>query len=182
MNPIEQFEELLTILKTRFLANQVRHETLDWEKVQERLLAFPQKLATLQKMEDTGGEPDVLELDAATGEYIFYDCAKESPIGRRSICYDQEAQIARKKYPPANNAIDMAQAIGVELLSKEHYQKLQQFGPFDTKTSSWIKTPPEIRTLGGALFADYRYGQVFIYHNGADSYFSARGFRALLRV
>ena len=175
-------EELLKILKARFEKNTDRHKGLEWAKVQARLEANDGKLWSLNEMEETGGEPDVVGHDKKTGEYIFYDCSAESPKGRRSACYDGEALESRKEHKPKNNAIDMAAAMGIEILSEEQYRELQQLGHFDTKTSSWIKTPPEIRKHGGAIFSDYRYGHVFVYHNGAESYYAARGFRGSLRV
>lgn len=173
---------LLNVLQTRFEKNSNRHPGIDWAMVQAKLEANADKLWSLHEMESTGGEPDVVGYDDKTGEYIFYDCSAESPKGRRSVCYDREALEARKEHKPANNAIDMAAAIGIELLTEEQYRQLQQLGTFDTKTSSWIKTPARIRKLGGALFCDRRYDTVFVYHNGADSYYAARGFRGLLRV
>ncbi|WP_264566928.1 DUF4256 domain-containing protein [Flavobacterium sp. N3904] len=178
----EQHDELIGVLKTRFEKDKNRHKNLEWEKVQTKLQAHPEKLWSLYEMERTGGEPDVFTLDEKTGEYFFYDCSAETPKGRRSLCYDREALDSRKEFKPENNAIDMATAMGVELLTEEQYRELQQFGNFDTKTSSWLKTPPEIRKLGGAIFADFRYNNVFIYHNGASSYYAVRGFRGLLRV
>lgn len=178
----EQRSALLSVLKVRFEKNRNRHEGLVWAKVQARLETAPEKLWSLHEMERTGGEPDVVSFYEKTGEYLFYDCSAESPKGRRSICYDHEGQESRKEHKPATNALDMAAAMGIELLTEEQYRELQQFGPFDTKTSSWVKTPFEIRKLGGALFADYRYGQVFVYHNGAPSYYAVRGFRGSLRV
>lgn len=181
--PTERLEELISILKTRFKKNPGRHKDLDWAMVLARLeAADPAKLWSLNEMEETGGEPDVIGYDNKTGEFIFCDCSAESPKGRRSACYDREAQESRKDYPPANNAVDMAAAIGIELLNEEQYRELQTLGPFDTKTSSWIKTPADIRELDGALFCDRRYGHVFVYHNGAQSYYAARGFRGLLRI
>ena len=177
-----QREEIIGALKTRFENNMNRHNGLEWTRVQARLESNAEKLWSLYEMERTGGEPDVVRQDKKTGEYIFYDCASESPKGRRSICYDGEAQESRKEYKPENNAIDMAAAMGIELLSEEEYRELQKLGAFDTKTSSWVKTPSEIRKLGGALFADFRYGKVFVYHNGAQSYYAVRGFRGSLRV
>jgi hypothetical protein len=181
---LEQREELLTTLKVRFEKNMNRHKGLEWAKVQARLVtpAGHEKLCSLYEMERTGGEPDVVGYDKETGEYIFYDCSPETPIGRRSVCYDREALESRKEHKPENNVIDMASVMGIELLTEEEYRELQKLGNFDTKTSSWIKTPPEVRTLGGALYSDYRYGKVFVYHNGAQSYYSARGFRGSLRV
>lgn len=178
----EQREELLSALKTRFEKNRNRHKGLEWAKVQARLEANPEKLCPLHEMERTGGEPDVAGHDKKTGEYIFYDCSAESPKGRRSLCYDREALEARKEHKPKDSAIDMAAAMGIELLTEEQYRELQKLGDFDTKTSSWVKTPADIRKLGGALFCDYRYGHVFTYHNGAESYYAARGFRGALRV
>jgi len=178
----DQREELLRTLKARFEKNMSRHKGLDWAKVQAKLEANPEKLWSLNEMERTGGEPDVVGHDAKTGEYVFYDCSAESPKGRRSLCYDREALDARKENKPENSALDVAAAIGVELLTEEQYRQLQQLGNFDTKTSSWVKTPPEIRKLGGALYCDRRYDTVFLYHNGADSYYAARGFRGSLRV
>lgn len=178
----EQSEELLKALKTRFEKNMIRHKDIEWANVQAKLDAHTESLWALEEMERTGGEPDVVGHDKKTGEYIFYDCSAESPKGRRSVCYDRKALDSRKEYKPENNAIDMATSMGIELLTEEHYRDLQKLGNFDTKTSSWIITPPEIRKLGGALFADYRYGTVFVYHNGAESYYAARGFRGSLRV
>ncbi len=178
----KQREEILTTLKARFEKNMNRHKGLEWAQVQARLQANPEKLASLSEMEKTGGEPDVVGLDKSTGEYIFYDCSVESPSGRRSLCYDREALQARKEHKPKNNALDMAAAIGIELLTEEQYRELQKLGDFDTKTSSWVKTPPAIRKLGGALFCDRRYNTVFVYHNGAESYYAARGFRGWLKA
>jgi hypothetical protein len=178
----KQREELLTILKTRFEKNMNRHKGLDWIKIQATLEASPAKLHSLSEMESTGGEPDVVGYDKKTNEYIFFDCSAESPTGRRSVCYDREGQDSRKEHRPENNAIDMATAMGIELLTEEQYRELQTLGKFDAKTSSWIKTPPDIRKLGGAIFADFRYGNVFVYHNGAQSYYAARAFRGSLRV
>lgn len=178
----EEHEELLKTLKTRFEKNTNRHKDLDWEKVQIKLESSPEKLWSLSEMEKTGGEPDVVSFDEKTNEYIFFDCSAESPKGRRSVCYDNEAQETRKEFKPENNVIDMASTMGIELLTEEQYRELQQLGKFDQKTSSWIKTPTEIRKLGGALFADFRYNTVFVYHNGAQSYYAARGFRGALRV
>lgn len=177
-----QREELLNVLKTRFDKNMKRHKGLEWTKVQLRLDANPDKLSSLNEMESTGGEPDVVGHDKKTGEYIFYDCSAESPKGRRSICYDLEALESRKENKPANSAIEMAAAIGIEILTEEQYRDLQKLGEFDLKTSSWIKTPSDIRELGGAVFCDRRYDTVFYYHNGAESYYAARGFRGSLRV
>ena len=178
----EQREELLRALKARFEKNMNRHKGLEWDKVQAKLEADAKKLWSLSEMERTGGEPDVVGHDKKTGEYSFYDCSAESPKGRRSVCYDREGQEARKEFKPEDNAIDMAAAMGIELLTEEQYRELQKLENFDTKTSSWVKTPSDIRKLGGALFADFRYGIVFVYHNGADSYYAARGFRGWLRV
>ena len=177
-----QREELLSTLKSRFEKNMNRHKGLDWSKVQTKLEADPEKLWSLNEMERTGGEPDVVGHDKKTGEFIFYDCSAESPKGRRSICYDREALEARKEHKPKDSALDMAAAMRIELLTEEQYRELQKLGDFDTKTSSWIKTPADIRKLGGALFCDRRYNHVFVYHNGADSYYGARAFRGLLRV
>jgi len=177
-----QAEELLHTLKVRFEKNMDRHKSIEWAKVEERLVARPEKLWVLDEMEITGGEPDVVDYDKKTGEYIFYDCSAESPKGRRSVCYDLEGLESRKEHQPENNAIDMAATMGVELLTEEQYRFLQQLGKFDIKTSSWIVTPPGIRKLGGALFGDRRYDHVFIYHNGAQSYYAARAFRGLLKV
>lgn len=174
--------ELLGILRSRFGKNTSRHEELSWSDVQARLEAHAGKLWSLAEMERTGGEPDVVGYDKKTGEYIFYDCSPESPRGRRSLCYDREALKSRKEHKPKGSAVDMAAAMGIELLTEEEYRELQRLGAFDTKTSSWIKTPPGIRKLGGALFCDRRYNTVFVYHNGAESYYAARGFRGSLRV
>jgi hypothetical protein len=178
----EQQEKLLEILKTRFEKNMNRHNGFEWEKVQAKLETNTEKLWSLYEMERTGGEPDVVGFDKETGEFIFYDCSPESPKGRRSVCYDREALESRKKHKPQNNAIDMARDMGIEILSEEQYRELQKLGHFDTKTSSWVKTPENIRKLGGAIFCDRRYGTVFVYHNGADSYYASRGFRGSLRV
>jgi len=178
----EQREELLRALKARFENHMNRHKGLDWAKVQAKLEANVEKLWSLNEMERTGGEPDVVGQDKKTGEHIFYDCSAESPKGRRSVCYDREALESRKEYKPADNAIDMAAAMGIELLTEEQYRELQKLGNFDTKTSSWVKTPSAIRKLGGALFCDRRYNTVFVYHNGAESYYAARAFRGSLRV
>lgn len=174
--------ELLNVLKERFEKNMSRHKDIEWVNVQAKLEANIDKLNSLSEMESTEGEPDVVDYDENTDEYIFYDCSPESPKGRRSLCYDREALNSRKENKPGNSAVDMAAAIGIELLSEEQYRGLQKLGIFDMKTSSWLKTPPDIRKLGGAIFADFRYGKVFVYHNGAESYYSARGFRGLLRV
>lgn len=175
-------DELLGALKARFEKHMNRHAGLEWTKVQARLEANAAKLTALEEMEKTGGEPDVVRHDKKTGDYVFYDCSAESPKGRRSLCYDREALDARKENKPANSAVGLAAAMGIELLSEEQYRELQQLGPFDTKTSSWILTPADIRELGGAIFADHRYGKVFVYHNGAESYYAARGFRGSLKV
>jgi hypothetical protein len=178
----EQREKLLRALKARFEKNMNRHEGLDWAKVQAKLEDNTKKLWSLNEMERTGGEPDVVDHDKKMGQYIFYDCSAESPKGRRSVCYDREGQESRKAFKPKDNAIDMAAVIGIEILTEEQYRALQELGNFDTKTSSWVKTPSDIRKLGGALFADRRYDNVFVYHNGAPSYYSARAFRGSLRV
>lgn len=177
-----QREELLETLKARFQSHMNRHEGMEWTNVLAKLEASPEKLWVLDEMEITGGEPDVVGYDKNTDEYIFYDCSAESPKGRRSICYDHQALESRKEHKPGNSAIQMAADMGIELLTEEQYSNLQQLGNFDTKTSSWIVTPPAIRKLGGALFCDYRYGTIFTYHNGAESYYAARGFRGSLRV
>ncbi len=178
----KQCAELLNTLKARFEKNMHRHKGLQWAKVQAKLEANAEKLWSLNEMERTGGEPDVVAHDKKTGEYIFYDCSAESPEGRRSVCYDREGLESRKEYKPKNNAIDVAAAMGIELLTEEQYRELQKLENFDTKTSSWVKTPSDIRKLGGALFADFRYGNVFVYHNGAQSYYAARAFRGSIRV
>ncbi len=178
----KQKEELLKTLKTRFEKNMDRHKGIEWVKVKAKLDSNPKKLWSLNEMEITGGEPDVVDHDKKNNEYVFYDCSEESPKGRRSFCYDGEALKSRKEHKPKNNAADMAEEMGIELLSEEQYRKLQTVGNFDIKTSSWIVTPPSIRKLGGALFCDRRYNTVFVYHNGAESYYAARGFRGLLRV
>ena len=178
----EQREELLRALKARFEKNMNRHKGLAWANVQARLEARSEKLWSLNEMERTGGEPDVVGHDKKPGEYIFYDCSAESPKGRRSVCYDREGQEARKEHKPENNAIDMAAAMGIELLTEEEYRELQKLGSFDSKTSSWVKTPSDIRKLGGALFCDRRYDTVFVYHNSAPTYYRARAFRGSLRV
>jgi hypothetical protein len=180
--PPKQREELLTALKARFEKNMTRHKGLEWAKVRARLEANTQKLWSLNEMERTGGEPDVVGHDQKTGEYLFYDCSAESPKGRTSVCYDREGLDSRKEHKPKNTALDMAAAMGIELLTEEQYQELQELGEFDAKTSSWVKTPPDIRKLGGALYCDRRYGRVFVGHNGAQSYYSARAFRGRLRV
>ena len=178
----EESEELLLTLRGRFEKNTSRHKGIDWNSVQAKLETKPEKLWSLNEMEETGGEPDVVAFDKKTGDYIFYDCAAESPKGRRSVCYDDDALASRKEHKPANSAIDMAAKMGIQILTEEQYRELQKLGKFDTKTSSWIKTPTDIREQGGALFCDYRYGTVFVYHNGAESYYAARAFRASLRV
>jgi hypothetical protein len=179
---IEQREELLMTLKARFEKNMHRHKGLEWAIVQEKLDANSEKLWSLSEMERTGGEPDVVGYDQEKDEYLFYDCSTESPKGRRSVCYDREALEARKKHKPETSAMEMAAAMGIELLTEEQYRELQKLDKFDMKTSSWVQTPSDIRRLGGALFCDWRYGHVFLYHNGADSYYGARGFRGSLRV
>jgi hypothetical protein len=178
----EHREELLSELKARFEENMNRHKGLEWAKVQAKLEANTKKMWSLSEMERTGGEPDVVGFDKKTGEYIFYDCSAESPKDRRSLCYDRQALESRKEHKPKNSAIDMAVAMGIELLTEDEYRELQKLGKFDTKTSSWITTPSEIRKLGGAIFADFRFGRVFVYHNGAESYYAARAFRCSLRV
>jgi len=180
--PPEQREELLTTLKGRFEKNMNRHQGLEWTKVQARLEANAEKLWSLNEMERTGGEPDIVGQDKNTGEYAFYDCSPESPKGRTSLCYDREALDSRKEHKPKSSAMDMAAVMGAELLTEEQYQELQKLGAFDTKSSSWLKTPGDIRKLGGAIFGDRRFGRVFVYHNGAESYYSGRGFRGWLRV
>jgi hypothetical protein len=178
----KQGHELLRILQTRFEQNMRRHKELKWAEVQQKLEAQPGKLASLYQMENTGGEPDVVGYDSQTGEYLFYDCSVESPRGRRSLCYDRAALESRKQNKPSNSALDMASEMGIEILTEAQYRELQKLGRFDTKTSSWLKTPQAIRKLGGALFGDCRYDHIFVYHNGADSYYAARGFRGSLRV
>ena len=178
----EQAAELLATLGARFRKHMERHEGIEWKDVQARLEAHPDKLWSLHEMERTGGEPDVIGYDDQTGEYIFVDCSAESPKGRRSVCYDQEALESRKEHKPKASAVGMAEEMGIELLTEQQYRELQQLHSFDTKTSSWVKTPARIRQLGGALFCDRRYDTVFVYHNGAESYYAARGFRGLLRV
>ncbi|MDB6125354.1 MAG: hypothetical protein JWQ71_4347 [Pedosphaera sp.] len=180
--PPEQREELLSALKARFEKNMNRHKGLEWAKVQAKLEENTEKLWSLNEMERTGGEPDVVGHDKKMGEHIFFDCSAESPNGRRNVCYDREALDSRKEHKPENNAIEMAAAMGIELLTEEQYRELQKLGNFDTKTSSWVKTPSDIRELGGALFCDRRFGRVFVYHNGAQSYYSGRAFRGSLRV
>ena len=177
-----QQQELLDILKARFAKNANRHKRLDWANIQAKLQANPEKLWSLNEMEMTGGEPDVVGEEDTTGEYIFCDCSPESPAGRRSLCYDREALDGRKEHKPANSAVDMADEMGIEILTEQQYRELQQLGAFDLKTSSWIATPPNIRKLKGALFCDRRYDTVFVYHNGAESYYAARGFRGVLKV
>jgi hypothetical protein len=178
----EYQEEIINILKARFEKNKIRHEGIEWNKVQEKLEANPAKLWSLLEMEKTDGEPDVVDYDQNTDEYLFFDCVAESPKGRRSLCYDRKALDSRKEHKPKNSAIDMADEMGIEILTEEQYRKLQQLGNFDTKTSSWITTTPDVRKLGGALFSDFRYGRTFVYHNGAESYYAARGFRGCLKV
>ena len=175
-------KEMLSTLQKRFLEHMHRHTDLDWQKIHHKLEGNPKKLAVLQKMEETGGEPDVVDFDEKSGEYIFFDCAAESPKERRSLCYDRDALEKRKENKPKNNAIDAAAEIGIELLTEEDYRYLQTVGSFDTKTSSWLETPENIRKMGGAIFGDFRYGTVFIYHNGAESYYAARGFRGKMKV
>jgi hypothetical protein len=177
-----QTEDLLKTLEQRFQKNMNRHKGIEWGKVQAKLQANPEKLWSLHEMEKTGGEPDIVSEDKKTGEYLFYDCSAESPKGRRSICYDRDGLESRKEFKPNDSAVDMATAMGIELLTEEQYRELQKLGEFDTKTSSWIKTPADIRKLGGALFADRRYNNVFVYHNGAQSYYAARAFRGVLSV
>ncbi|QQS35152.1 MAG: DUF4256 domain-containing protein [Ignavibacteriales bacterium] len=177
-----QIEELLTTLKSRFEKNMNRHKGIEWSKVQSKLNANPDKLWSLYEMEKTGGEPDVVGQDNKSGEYIFYDCSAESPAGRRSLCYDAEALASRKEHKPKDSAVNMAEAMGIELLTEEQTRELQKLGEFDLKTSSWVKTPDAIRKLGGAIFCDRRYNSVFVYHNGAESYYAARGFRGSLKV
>jgi hypothetical protein len=179
---LERREELLGVLKTRFEKNMNRHKGLGWAEVKARLEASAEKLWSLNEMEKTGGEPDVVGHDKKTGEYIFFDCSPQSPEGRTSVCYDREGLDSRKEHKPKNNAMDMAAAMGVELLTEEQYRELQKLGEFDTKSSSWVKAPADIRKLGGALFGDRRFGHVFVYHNGAQSYYSGRGFRGSLKV
>ena len=178
----DEREELLAALKARFEKNIARHKGIEWAKVEAKLEANADKLWSLQEMERTGGEPDVVGYDKKTGEYVFYDCSPESPDGRRSLCYDREALESRKEHKPKNNAVDLAAAMGIEILTEEQYRTLQELGKFDAKTSSWLRTTADIRKLGGAIFADFRFGRVFVYHNGAESYYAARGFRGWLRV
>lgn len=181
LSPAQQ-EELISIIKSRFEKNMNRHPGIRWAAVEAKLESNPGKLWSLNEMEITGGEPDVVGFDEKTGEYIFYDCSEESPKGRRSVCYDREGLDSRKEYKPENSAVDMAADMGIELLNEEQYRYLQELGKFDKKTSSWLKTPPGIRKLGGAIFGDFRYDNVFVYHNGAPSYYAARAFRGFLRV
>lgn len=178
----EQISTLITTLKVRFEKHMPRHKGIEWAKVQAKLETNPSKLWSLYQMEETGGEPDVIDYDNSTGTYTFYDCAAESPKGRRSVCYDHDALESRKQYKPEHSAIGMATEMGITILNEEQYRTLQTFGNFDTKTSSWLQTPADIRQLGGAIFGDWRYGTVFIYHNGAESYYAARGFRGYLEV
>lgn len=180
--PAKQRDELINALKTRFEKNMNRHTGIEWAKVQTKLETSPKKLWSLSEMEKTGGEPDVVGYDVKTNEYIFYDCSAESPTGRRSLCYDGDALKSRKEHKPKSSALDMAAAMDIELLNEEQYRELQKLGDFDTKTSSWVKAPADIRELGGAIFCDRRYGRVFTYHNGAESYYAGRAFRGLLRV
>lgn len=178
----EEMEQLLQILRTRFEKNRNRHSGMEWSEVESRLRADGGKIWSLNEMERTGGEPDVVELDKQTGEYVFYDCSPESPKGRRSVCYDQDALESRKEQKPLNSAANMASQMGISILTQEQYRELQRLGEFDVKTSSWVKTPDNIRRLGGAIFCDRRYDTVFVYHNGAESYYASRGFRGILRI
>ena len=178
----EQRDELILVIRARFERNMNRHKGMNWPAIETKLKASPEKVWSLSEMERTGGEPDVVAVDKKAGEYIFMDCAAESPKGRRSVCYDHEALESRKEHKPKDSALGMADDMGIEILSEEQYRSLQNLGTFDSKTSSWIKTPDDIRKRGGAIFADWRYGHVFVYHNGAESYYAARGFRGLLRV
>jgi hypothetical protein len=178
----DQMEDILQRLKSRFEENMNRHKGLEWDSVQARLNAAPEKLWSLFEMEKSGGEPDVVGFEEESGKYIFFDCSTESPKGRRSVCYDREALESRKKFKPENSAVDMAAEMGIELLNEEQYRALQKLGDFDKKTSSWVQTPADIRKLGGALFCDFRFEHVFLYHNGAESYYAARGFRGSLKV
>ena len=180
--PADRCDELLEVLKARFEANPARHVGIAWAKVEARLMEHPEKLWSLREMEDTGGEPDVVGHDKKTGEYWFFDCSPETPKGRVSVCFDREGWESRKEHRPKDNAVDMAAAMGIEILNEEQYRALQELGEFDLKTSSWVKTPADIRKLGGALFCDRRFGHVFLYHNGAQSYYSARAFRGCLKV
>jgi len=182
MDALDQIDELRGVLRERFGKQPERHGDLAWSDVEARLAASPGKWRVLQQMEATGGEPDVIDVDRATGEIVFCDCAAESPKGRRSLCYDRAAWDARKEAKPENTAVDVAAEIGIDLLTEAEYHALQRLGPFDQKTSSWLRTPPEVRKLGGAIFGDFRYGRMFVFHNGADSYYASRGFRGLLRV
>jgi hypothetical protein len=175
-------EQLVEVLKARFEKNMKRHKGLEWSKIQAKLEAAPKKLESLNQMETTGGEPDVVAYDKKTGAYVFYDCSAQTPQGRRSLCYDGDALRSRKEHKPKSSAVEMADAMGIELLTEEDYRALQELGEFDIKTSSWLKTPSEVRDLGGAIFGDRRYGRVFVYHNGAESYYAVRGFRGLLKV
>lgn len=181
MKPAQR-DELLALLEARFKKNKARHKGLEWDAVRTRLVASPARLRSLHEMEATGGEPDVIGRDPDSGQFLFFDCSAESPSGRRSVCYDREGLESRKEHRPANSAVDMAAAMGIEILNEEQYRLLQTLGSFDTRTSSWVSTPAAIRKLGGALFCDRRYGQVFVYHNGAQSYYAARAFRGVLRV
>lgn len=178
----EEQGQIINILQTRFEKNMGRHKDIEWTKVEAKLNANPEKLWSLLQMEKTEGEPDIVDYDKNTNEFIFFDCVAESPKARRSLCYDRQALDARKEHKPKNSAVDMAEEMGIEILTEEQYQKLQELGNFDTKTSSWISTPADVRKLGGAVFCDYRYGRVFVYHNGAESYYAARGFRGSLRI
>jgi hypothetical protein len=178
----EQIRILIDLLRTRFDSNIIRHEKIDWQLVEDKLIANPDKLWSLSEMERTGGEPDVVGIDEETGEYFFYDCSLESPIGRRNLCYDKEALDSRKENKPIGSAIGIAEEMGIEILTEEQYRYLQTLGEFDKKTSSWVKTPEDVRRLGGAVFCDFRYGRVFLYHNGASSYYGVRGFRGLVRI
>jgi hypothetical protein len=178
----EQHDEIIRVLMSRFEQNMHRHQEIEWENLYSRLISSPENLWSLHEMERTGGEPDVVRLDMKSGKYIFFDCAQESPAGRRSICYDRQALETRKDAKPGNNAADLAAAMGIEILTEEQYFELQKLGEFDTRTSSWLKTPSDVRKLGGALFGDRRYGRVFIYHNGAQSWYGARGFRGWISV
>lgn len=178
----DERESLIQVLKARFVKNMHRHSGIDWKIVQQKLDANPDKLRSLHEMEATGGEPDVTGFDASSGSFIFCDCSPETPAGRRNLCYDREALDSRKEFKPADSAVDMAAAMGIEILNEEEYRELQNLGTFDSKTSSWLKTPPSVRKLGGAIFGDHRFGRVFVYHNGASSYYAARGFRGSLRI
>ncbi|MEP7074446.1 MAG: DUF4256 domain-containing protein [Acidobacteriota bacterium] len=179
---VAERDDLLSILKARFEENMARHNGLEWDKVEAKLQERSEKLWSLNEMETSGGEPDVVGFDKKTGEFVFYDCSAETPKGRRSLCYDREALDSRKEHKPKDSAVSAAEAMGVELLTEDEYCELQKLGNFDAKTSSWIRTPPEVRNLGGAIFADYRFGRIFVYHNGAESYYAARGFRGSLKV